>query len=550
MKFLAFFVTFLLVLAAVFSSEVKSADFYCSDYGFIFARGSGQHLNDSDFTNFENAILNEIKDFDYEFYELGTKEGGYDAVSVANFSTALGAYISAGESYRFGESVERGKTELIEYIREDSRRCKNKKYVLVGYSQGALVLDKAIPSLDAKKILYVATFGDPRLYLPEGRTATKTACKRRGLSPYRVYVPDCHVIEGVLSAIDPYQPNGYYHKLGTWCNRKDFMCGSGLDLSNPLGGHTSYSSDDGYAKLAKIVLEKIQEDQGKTKKEEYETIYSDTPPKDVVFLYDLKELFSEKRRLTKKSIPDGIKERLLELVRNNARVAVYNVNGYIDGVLLEEKIPFTMEDLDLKIDQFNETNRSFIGSVYANPDNNIYYAIKEISNNTAWRNGAERQIYVYTNHISDRDASRDWTNYQDAISAALKNNVKVSFISDDGTDQNLMYQEIMDVTGGTHVGDNYELIRSEKKNENNLKPEIMNQTFLINKNSDQTLVVVNDVVYGVTNQKKLTILNLDQSKENKIILVPYDNQGNKRLNEEYTLIPKITGAPDCGLGGL
>ena len=254
MKFLKITLLFILTLIPVFVSiSVQSlSEPTCSDYEFIFARGSGQSLDASDFNAFKSEITKRFKRENISFYEVGSSQNGYPAVAL-DFSTALGAYISAGKSYRYGDSINRGSKELILHVNSASKQCKNKKFILAGYSQGAHVIDRSLNFINSDKVVYVASFGDPKLYLPEG----KRACQHVGLSPYRVYAPDCKIKEGILGGIKPYQPAGYYNKMGIWCNQDDLICGSALNIFNPLKTHVAYIEKGSYQKFAEIVSKKI-----------------------------------------------------------------------------------------------------------------------------------------------------------------------------------------------------------------------------------------------------------------------------------------------------
>ena len=118
-------------------------------------------------------------------------------------------------------------------------------------------------SLPANKITYVATFGDPKLYLPEGialEDNTIPACN--GIySDYRVNVPDCRVVEGVLEANVPYRPDTLKNKVGTWCNYADFMCGSKFDFNNLMYGHTSYQSNGSFAEISEYITAAVSAEQ-------------------------------------------------------------------------------------------------------------------------------------------------------------------------------------------------------------------------------------------------------------------------------------------------
>ena len=235
----------------------------CHDLEFIFARGSGEALNDQSLLAWKKEITTAMSgaDLDYAFYELGSaSQDGfqYPAVAVAGsfdgYANLLGAVVSGGESSKFGSSVLEGSRELQHYITKASASCPATKFVLGGYSQGAMVISRTLPQLDAEKIVYASTFGDPKLYLPEGKGLMPAACLGREHSNYRIHAPDCHAYEGVLGSLRPYQSDGYFNKLGTWCNEKDIMCSSGMSLKD----HTSYVGADLYSHAAATISAKVK----------------------------------------------------------------------------------------------------------------------------------------------------------------------------------------------------------------------------------------------------------------------------------------------------
>ncbi len=112
--------------------------------------------------------------------------------------------------------------------------------MLAGYSQGAMVVAEAVKSFRHEQVVYVALFGDPKLYLPEGSGLLPDACLGRNYSTYRVYVPYCRTHEGSLKARSPYIYGELAGKYGLWCNAEDYICGSAL-LPWKNGGHMKYS---------------------------------------------------------------------------------------------------------------------------------------------------------------------------------------------------------------------------------------------------------------------------------------------------------------------
>ena len=192
----------------------------CPDVRVLFVRGSGgERWVDKNYLEYKSTIEERLKtvSLSYEFIDLE-----YPAVPVGidNLLVTLGAYFGGGEAYEFGESVRQGVENLIQLVNTE---CPNTKYVLGGYSQGAMVISRAIRNLKADKVIYVATFGDPKIYLPEGKGIFPKACRGKGLSDYRMYVQDCHAYKGKLGANQPYAPEGFAGKVGTWCNGR--WCG-------------------------------------------------------------------------------------------------------------------------------------------------------------------------------------------------------------------------------------------------------------------------------------------------------------------------------------
>ena len=173
-------ISLLIVLNISHVTAISNGTPTCPDYEIIFARGSGQEINDTDYRNFKKAIDQKLANTNikYSFYELGERKtsGSYPAISVAKFKTALGVYLDVGDSYKFKSSVEQGAIELLSRIAYYNKTCPSKKYILAGYSQGAMVITKSLTSINSSRIIYVANFGDPKLYLPEGKGLFPQAC--------------------------------------------------------------------------------------------------------------------------------------------------------------------------------------------------------------------------------------------------------------------------------------------------------------------------------------------------------------------------------------
>ena len=76
----------------------------CAEIQFVFARGSGASRNEStEWVAFRDAMESFARRRNYSF---AVTDLDYPAVSVTSpLSNAIGAYVSAGQYYKFGESV-------------------------------------------------------------------------------------------------------------------------------------------------------------------------------------------------------------------------------------------------------------------------------------------------------------------------------------------------------------------------------------------------------------------------------------------------------------
>ena len=259
----------LIPLATVNSKSVE-----CKDVQAVFARGSGEKAQTNiNYQKFKDSLVGVLKTANktHDFYDLGESNRygyQYPAVSVENLKAITDTYFNAGKNDYFNHSVTTGIKEMHALYRDITKRCPNTKFILGGYSQGAIVMSHAIRTLDPEKIIYLSTFGDPKLHLPEGEGKDKP-CYHGIHSDYRINVPDCDVEHGILGAQKPYLPNAKFSgKIGAWCNSGDFMCGSFFDPlgfseinlgkfqfihQNLISGHLAYADRDAYAESAHIV---------------------------------------------------------------------------------------------------------------------------------------------------------------------------------------------------------------------------------------------------------------------------------------------------------
>ena len=208
----------------------------------MFARGSGAEA-------YHSEVYYEVADgleLAYQKYGLTyrLREVEYPAVPIANLQQIFEAYISAGRAYEFGASVEAGVQDVLDYRDYIRWKCPDTKFVLIGYSQGAMVMKDAAKSFSSDELRFVLTIGDPETYLPEGEGWFPRACTSSNidysLSHWRYYAPECHTFEGLFGGAKPYEPEKFRNKYALMCNVNDFICGSS---HNPFrnDGHTKYA---------------------------------------------------------------------------------------------------------------------------------------------------------------------------------------------------------------------------------------------------------------------------------------------------------------------
>lgn len=434
----------LAALLIVTTFFIKPADTFaksCDDVKFIFARGSGEPLSGPSFQAWHDSLERALRNtsLQYDFYELGaTSQQGYryPAISVSGslggFGNLLGAYLSRGQFFDFAESVTQGSGELKAYIRIMSAACPQTKFVLGGYSQGAMVLSRTLDELDSNRIIYVATFGDPKLYLPEGKGTIPPACLGKEYSEYRAHVPDCRAYEGILGSYRPYEPEGYADKLGTWCNTKDIMCSSVASVED----HTSYTTEGLYSGAARKVKTRL--------KRAFPQAFANTPARpwansahNVVFLIDATISMGLYRRYVERA--KTLTEQILD---NGGAVAIAD---YRD--LLEDSYePHIDCDFGCTQAEVESTLSSFDFSGGGDAPESALSAMKYVLDNLNWEAGAAKSIVLITDsdyHSPDHDG----TTPDEVIQRSLEiDPVNIYTISPE--EYRKVYKEVTSKTGG------------------------------------------------------------------------------------------------------
>lgn len=526
LKAFVFALAILLSAAPIYSEghngQVQAAG--CPDLKIIFARGSGgERFTSGDYLDFKAAMETKLAttDLNYVFDDLD-----YPAVSIdvgeGHLGTLLGAYFGGGEAYEFGDSVRKGTNKLAEMINNDV--CKSTKYVVAGYSQGALVVLNGLDKINPEKIIFAATFGDPKIYLPEGAGPVPAACAGKNLSEYRIYVPDCRAYKGIMGGRNPYMTDGYDGKIGTWCNKYDAMCSSHFNVKS----HTSYETDGIYEDASRYILSKIGTEFGISN--QY------TSPHDTAILIDstgsmsglIARYKAEALRLAKKTLEAG------------GRVALYDYRDLNDGYEPVERCNFETCDLEsfkngldvIQADGGGDTPESLLSA--------SLHVMKQLN----WKLGSTKSLVILTDagyHSPDLDG----TTFYD-VQKLSKQIDPVNFYII--TPEVEAYQALADATGGAVASsvddlstltdtimeryDSLPRVEEEFEDEvyNNDLPEITidevtgiasdSVKISFNNSGEAAVVILNDGIVGTTYEKEFTITGLKNDVENTIILVP------------------------------
>lgn len=569
-----------LVLAFSTISSVSSAakaaspdfsndeNFTCTNIKVVYARESGAELGSLNYERFTNSFYGTFGNDEpsISVYELGTKEGGYDGNSYPSpgvgietwqrFKTSIGALISAGKTYSYGESVKEGAREAVYFINNYKKVCPNSKVVMAGYSQGAQVVSLAIQSLDPSLIFAALTFGDPKLYLPEGKldlvSYTTPACRdgKSVYSPYRENVPDCYVYKGVLGGYVPYQPSsGYNGKLKAYCQYHDIICSAFVDPDRWYSGHASYKDTGAYTEAAKDVYNMYYgiED----KKEQNLAILFDATSSMEPFL---KKYQDDAIKAAKKTFYEGgkvslytygdLRERDVKKLCDFSSCTEDNIEGLIKGI----------ETRAGKDDPESMLSAS-------------YKMMKELQ----WTAGARKSVLVVTDapyHNPDLDGIA----LNDVINLSFEID-PVNFYVLTESETAPAYAELTGRTNGSLYTsedespfDSFALDSTANPLADSVNPgtplisEVTNIS--LKKTSDSSLTLgfdnsgpyavlsINDDVVGVLDRTSLEIIDVDFFKENIICLSPISDNNYRGETvcktyapEENIIIPK---APNTG----
>ena len=490
----------------------------CPDVRIVFARGSGgKRWTDPNYLEYKNTIESKLAttSLNYEFIDLD-----YPAVGVGadNLSVTVGALFGAGDAYEFGDSVNTGVRNLAKMV--NSASCPGTKYALGGYSQGAMVVSKALGSLNADHIIYAATFGDPKIYLPEGKGLMPAACRGENLSDYRMYVPDCQAYKGLLGAYVPYEPEALVGKVGTWCNKRDIFCSSRLSISD----HVGYVADNLYEDASRVIFDKITKTFGIENKV--------SSPHDTAFLIDSTGSMS--------SMINSYKAEALRLatetLNSGGRVALYDYRDLGDPYTPIEHCNFETCTLEVFENELATIRANGGGDTPESLLSASFHTMQSLN----WKYGATKSLVVLTdaNFLSP---DRDGMTFDEVVRLS-KTIDPVNFYIITKSAYGSDYAELASRTDGRvvtnfdelslltdYIIERYDTLPRVEESEPLAQPslEVKEVTavdggakIIFETDGTRTLAALNDTILGITEENEITISGLDIAAENILRLVP------------------------------
>lgn len=173
----------------------------CTAYAFVAARGTGEPQGD------ERAVLRPVFD-----RVAASVPGG------VNYNVVYPATTD------FSNGPRQGAADINRVLAAQAAACPTQRFVLAGYSQGAMavaVATQSMPPATRARVAAIVVFGDPYYRPDQPWNATTNAASRGGLAA---------ALNG-LSAF-PQFPG----RIQDYCNANDSVCGSGSGIA----GHLTY----------------------------------------------------------------------------------------------------------------------------------------------------------------------------------------------------------------------------------------------------------------------------------------------------------------------
>ncbi len=477
--FLALGIAAISCLLACSDTSALASDKPCKNVEIVSARGSGRKLGEREMPRFIEQLKLRIESstFTVNDYELGSERQGnyqYPAKAIIGSVEAdirgLGAQTSNGMGNDYGKSVKEGIDELEIYLLKRINKCPTTRFVLGGYSQGAQVMGQALGGFSSRildKIEYVALFGDPKLYLPEGEGFNPPACNKNDPhhSNWRRIVPNCDTDDGTLGARKPYIPASMYDRVGLWCNNNDWICGSSKFAGNS-SGHEKYAEDGGAIDdAARLIASRILKHEYL---ESHDTVELPVVKHGVTFLSKLDQphqgqdvIFILDRAAESETTYNFRVQKMLSLAdsywksgsrfgivsicpnASNPRASYYVIDLLENGPNQRFGNMTGPEVLDMR-----KSDYSYCGTTRSS-DYTYAVAMTAALDAPKWRNGAEKSIIFPSTYTVGNVSDPALLNYIKKRAIEI-DPVNVYTVSPSGSPSGL-FEEISDATGGRSI---------------------------------------------------------------------------------------------------
>ncbi|KAG0150701.1 hypothetical protein CROQUDRAFT_651933 [Cronartium quercuum f. sp. fusiforme G11] len=191
----------------------------CKKYKIISARGTGENqARPTGYAGFISGVLSAVPD-----------GGNYEVRYAADVNYATGPGVGAADAIR--------------YITEQHSSCPKQMYVLIGYSEGAMVITQLMnkPSLPAENVVAVVMYGNP--YFKGG--APQNSCGAKGGA-------------GVAAATGISMPAKFSSITFDCCNPGDMVC----QTAGTMITHLTYPRSANEQAAIKFAVEKIKAGKG------------------------------------------------------------------------------------------------------------------------------------------------------------------------------------------------------------------------------------------------------------------------------------------------
>jgi hypothetical protein len=352
--------------------------------------------------------------------------------------------------------------------------------------------------------------------------------------------------------MNPYELPGFEDKLGAWCNDADFMCGSHFDLSHGLSmdengilrAHLGYKNG-GYQEAAEIVAKKItaalstptnsnQEQLGPTPEYEAKPLEADVLVLKTFNTGPNQYLFNEQLYSLSRAV-----------IAAGGNVGLYSLGASTSDHFQHFRVCNFSSSLE-DIAKYNERENKFQGD-YVVTDEYTFPNVEQLVSSIEAIDPNVKTVFVMSEQAPG-------TNRQKETAAELRkrgiylyyyspvnqySNLKDFFKLADG---DVLYPGIASVDQISNI-----VVTHNKVNRGaTLVSANISTTITIPLTSPYTYIVINGAPYGITNQRTLTITDVNAPLNIKLVNI--DEQGDIISKSEQNITPNsfVPLAPNTG----